>query len=75
MSHRPSDNIEIHTIWASFFLFQCQVALNRRKEAWIDLRQAITFALALNLHKEENYGHPDSRFVRNLFWTLFIEDR
>ena len=76
--HEPSQEPEICTIYASFFFYRCQSALDRQDAAWIDLRQAVTFAHVLNLHKEESYmtGDPDDRFTkRNLFWTLFVAER
>jgi hypothetical protein len=76
--HEPSQDPEICTIYASFFFYRCQSTLDRQDAAWIDLRQAVTFAHVLNLHKEESYmtGDADDRFTkRNLFWTLFVAER
>ena len=66
------------TILGSFFLFSCYGNLNQSKTAWYYLREAIGFAIALELDREESYTHPDvevNERRRCLFWLLFITER
>jgi hypothetical protein len=51
--------------------------LNKDKEAWVSLRDAITHAKLLGMHLEETYERnaEHSSRMRALYWLLFIAER
>ncbi|KAG7115030.1 sucrose utilization protein SUC1 like [Verticillium longisporum] len=66
------------TIMESFFIFSYYGNCNTSKQAWYHLREAISFALALGLNREESYSDPSlevNERRRRLYWLLFITER
>lgn len=62
----------------SFFIFSYYGNCNTSKQAWYHLREAISFALALGLNREESYSDPSlevNERRRRLYWLLFITER
>jgi hypothetical protein len=76
-----SDNPSLLTVYISYFIFLCQHALDKQEVAWVHLREAITVALVLGMHKEETYqSEAGERNIysickRKLFWELYMWER
>ncbi|KAM0790401.1 hypothetical protein ACM66B_003283 [Microbotryomycetes sp. NB124-2] len=68
----------LDTIWTLFFLFGSAFNLEQHQEAWWRLREALTLAETLELHKQESYEHLSmderSRRIRTL-WVLMVTER
>lgn len=72
------DNISIESLLTSFFLFASYGNLDRQKNAWFYLCQAVSMAFALGLHQESTYADLPSEEAeerRRVFWLLFITER
>ncbi|CRK27131.1 hypothetical protein BN1723_016247 [Verticillium longisporum] len=66
------------TIMESFFIFSYYGNCNTSKQAWYHLREAISFALALGLNREESYSDPSlevNERRRRLYWAYCLQHR
>ncbi|KAK4046171.1 hypothetical protein OIV83_006280 [Microbotryomycetes sp. JL201] len=68
----------LDTIWTLFFLFGSAFNLEQHQEAWWRLREALTLAETLELHRQEAYDQLSmderSRRIRTL-WVLMVTER
>ncbi|KAK4049358.1 hypothetical protein OIO90_005487 [Microbotryomycetes sp. JL221] len=68
----------LDTIWTLFFLFGSAFNMEQHQEAWWRLREALTVAETLELHRQESYDQLSmderSRRIRTL-WVLMVTER
>lgn len=74
----PIKNLQIDTVLSSFFLFAAYGNMDQQDHAWFYLSQSISYAYALNLHREQTYASlpsAEAELRRRVFWLLFITER
>jgi hypothetical protein len=74
----PIELLQIDTVLSSFFLFCAYGNMDQQNHAWHYLSQSISYAYALNLHREHAYAslpHAEAERRRRVFWLLFITER
>lgn len=74
----PIENLQIDSVLSSFFLFAAYGNMDQQDHAWFYLSQSISYAYALNLHREQTYGSlppTEAELRRRVFWLLFITER
>lgn len=74
----PIEHLHIDTVLSSFFLFAAYGNMDQQNHAWHYLSQSISYAYALNLHREQTYTslpHAEAELRRRVFWLLFITER
>lgn len=74
----PIENLQIDTVLSSFFLFAAYGNMDQQDHAWFYLSQSISYAYALNLHREQTYASlpsAEAELRRRVFWLLFITER
>ncbi|KAJ5299619.1 transcriptional regulator family: Fungal Specific TF [Penicillium atrosanguineum] len=74
----PIENLQIDSVLSSFFLFSAYGNMDQQDHAWFYLSQSISYAYALNLHREQTYASlpsAEAELRRRVFWLLFITER